>query len=354
MVNNNNDYNDIISSTRKTKKSNKRAVFTILFFIAVITTVWAVLQFTDLEDELSLKKKTDTPGSDNTITNIVASEDTGKSTEKPGTEAVTTENTTIEVTTEKTETTAKTDTETTEKTEDSESTEDTDKDTTESTEDCVLPPVSQIKGHDWYNAILFEPDTSKDAAYFDNTVLIGDSRTESLELYSGYDNITAFAYKGLNVGALKTESVIKLGDYTYTVEEAVNATRYDNYYISFGINELGWQYIDVFTDDISELIDIIYTRNPNAVVYVASVVPVSKSVSDEDDVFTLENVEKFNIEILKMVQNRGDVIYIDYAAAVRDEEGYLPEEGSVDGKHCTADYNKRIMEYILTHTYKRK
>ena len=187
----------------------------------------------------------------------------------------------------------------------------------------------------------------------DNTVFIGDSRTEALALYSGYDNINAFAHKGLDVGSIKDEKCIKVGDSKLTVEEAINSTMYDNYYISFGINELGWVYLDVFVDDINELIDIIYKHNPDAVVYVAQIVPVAKSVSDTDEIFNKENVDKFNEALYKLCQDRGDVVYLDYAASVRNSDGYLPEEGTSDGKHCSADYSRRILEYILRHTYKR-
>lgn len=325
----------------KMNSSNKNAIVIMILFFLVITAFMILTESDSLDDIFSLKKsKAQTPG-DLPTENVVSSEE---STDKTDTEA--TEKTT-EVTTEKTE--EPTSEVTTTATDTAESTENT----TEDVVDTVLPPVSEIKGQDWYNAQLFQPAQPVDGKYFDNTVLIGDSRTESLALFSGYDNINSFAYKGLNVGAIKSDRVIKISGVEYTVEEAVSATYYDNYYISFGINELGWQYISVFTEDISELIDMIYTRNPKAMVYVASVVPVSKAVSDQDDVFNKENVDRFNLELLKMVQDRGDVIYIDYAAAVRDDEGYLPEEGSVDGKHCTSDYNKRIMQYILTHIYER-
>ena len=52
-----------------------------------------------------------------------------------------------------------------------------------------------------------------------------------------------------------------------------------------------------------------------------------------------------------MCQDRKDVIYLDIASAVMDEEGYLPEEASTDGIHCNADYCKRIIQYIRNNTY---
>ena len=131
-------------------------------------------------------------------------------------------------------------------------------------------------------------------------------------------------------------------------------TSYDNYYCMFGINELGWYSLDVFIEDFNALIDYIKLANPNATVYVEGVIPVCRSKEAEGGVFTKDRVEEFNALILDMCKERNDVIFLDVGAAVRDEEGYLPEEGSPDGIHCNADYCKRVLQYIRCNTYSRK
>ena len=359
---------------KKINKNNKKAIAILVSFFVLISGAYAAYELSDIHEtvrDVSVSAQT----SDNDVQVVDAStEDTSKKTkddttatetEAPGTEATdkseqqTTEQPTSEATTEKpTEATSETQQASTDAT-----TEKTTEATTEKVElpegvfsenNTILPDVVDVPCTDWYDSRYFMPDKVKDTSYFDKTVFIGDSRTESLAYYTGFDNVNAFAYKGLNVGGVKTERCISINGRKYTVEEAIAATYYENYYISFGINELGWEYIDVFTDDLSEFVDMIYARNPNAVVYIAAVVPVSQETSDNDDIFTMENVEKFNNAIIKLCHDREDVIFINYAAAVSDEYGFLPEEGTVDGKHCTGDYSRRIMEYILLHTYKRR
>lgn len=219
-----------------------------------------------------------------------------------------------------------------------------------------LPPVEEIKGNDWCASMYEKVDKMMPLSYFDNTVLIGDSRTEGLVLYSGLNNINGFCYKGLNVSSLDSDSCITMPGYggKYTCYQAISMTSYDNYYCMFGINELGWYSLDVFIEDFSALIDYIKLANPNATIYVEGVIPVCRSKEAEGGVFTKDRVEEFNALILQMCKERNDVIFLDVGAAVRDEEGYLPEEGSPDGIHCNADYCKRVLQYIRCNTYSRK
>ena len=53
-------------------------------------------------------------------------------------------------------------------------------------------------------------------------------------------------------------------------------------------------------------------------------------------------------------QAKGEyVIYLDSAAAVMDEDGYLPEEASTDGIHCDINYVKRLIQFYRYNTFKK-
>ncbi len=219
--------------------------------------------------------------------------------------------------------------------------------------DTVLPDVEDVTGNDWFDTAVYETIPPVTDSYFDDTIFIGDSRTEGMELYGGQKNMNTFSYKGLSIDKISTERCIPVDGVNCTVEEAIAKTDYKNYYIQFGINELGWVYVDKFSDGVSHLIDIILEHNPEAVIYVSSVVSVTKSTSDTDSVFNIKNVEKFNTALYDMCKARGDVVYLDLSASVADENGYLPEEASTDGKHCNADYCRRMIKYIRMHAVQR-
>lgn len=221
-----------------------------------------------------------------------------------------------------------------------------------------LPLVDSIEGDDWFNESLFEKAeiSPVDMSYFNNTVFIGDSRTEGMLIYSGVPYLNGFCYKGLSVDKLDSDASIVISghDEAYTCYDAISNTSFDNYYCMFGVNELGWVSPDVFIDEFSELIDHIFSVNPDAVVYVESILPVTEQSSAESDIYTQERINEYNDLLLEMCQERGDVIYLDLAAAVSNESGYLPDEASTDGIHCTSDYCKRMIQYIRCNTFIRK
>ena len=101
-------------------------------------------------------------------------------------------------------------------------------------------PDLSSKGDDWYDKKLFKPANATDDAYFDTAVIIGDSRTEGLSLYTGMSNLDAFCSKGLNIEKVMTDSIVSTDKGMITTLEALKLKQYDNIYISFGLNELGW------------------------------------------------------------------------------------------------------------------
>lgn len=222
--------------------------------------------------------------------------------------------------------------------------------------ETVLGPVEDVNPSNWYDESLYEKNEELvNLSYFNKVCFIGDSRTEGLVLYAGIPNINGFYYKGLSVDKLSTDKVISIPGMGsgYTCYEAVMATDFDAYYLMFGVNELGWVYVDKFTEKMSEFIDYIKTVNPDAVIYVQSILPVSLSSSQKSDVYNQDRVNMYNEELLKMCQERGDVIYLDSAAAVMDEDGYLPEEASTDGIHCDINYVKRLIQFYRYNTFKK-
>lgn len=223
--------------------------------------------------------------------------------------------------------------------------------------DTALDAVESVAGNNIADSGVYARDEEKvkPLSYFSDTVFIGDSRTEALVLYAGVPNINAFCYKGLSVDKLSTDKVITVPGISgrLTCYDAIDETEYSNYYLMFGMNELGWVYIEPFIDNFNELIDYIYEHNPDANVYVESILPVSKEESDTSDIYTQDRIDEFNDALVSMCRERGDVIYLDLAAAVTDASGYLPEDASVDGIHCNADYCKRLIQYIRMNVYNR-
>ena len=187
-----------------------------------------------------------------------------------------------------------------------------------------------------------------DDQYFDDAVFIGDSRTQGLMLYGGLPSGTTFyAAKGVNVGTVG-EATVKDGGEDVTIYDALKRHTFGKVYIMLGVNELGWASEKTFIARYGELLDEIRNSQPYAVLYVQSILPVSKTKSDSS-IYTNTRIDLYNNLIKQMCEEK-QAVYLDVAEAVRDESGALPEEATVDGIHLKKDYCLKWTEYIRTHT----
>ncbi len=210
------------------------------------------------------------------------------------------------------------------------------------------------KGDDWYDEDLYDVGCVTDDEYFSTALFIGDSRTEGLSLYSGLDNLTAYFSKGLNIEKVLTDEVVETEDGdSITVLEALAIYQYDNIYISFGLNELGWAFDYLFIEAYQTFIDQVKELQPNATIYIQNILPVSAELSKEDEIYNNKNVRSFNKLIKAMCQDYGDVIYLDVGSSVA-ENGVLPADASTDGRHCNAKYCAMWLNYIRNNVYVRK
>ena len=186
-------------------------------------------------------------------------------------------------------------------------------------------------------------------SYLDDAVFIGDSRTEGLLLYTGLTNTTGYTYKGLMVDTVFTKPVINQNGQMVTVIDALRSTQFSKVYIMLGINELGWAYPNLFIEKYKQIIDTIRQINPNAIIYVQEILPVSQKVSETHSYITNEKISQFNQLLMTMTQEK-EVYYLQVSQAVADSQGYLPAEAASDGIHLTPSYCRKWLDYLLCHT----
>ena len=188
-----------------------------------------------------------------------------------------------------------------------------------------------------------------DDSYFDDAVFIGDSRTEGLITNTGLSNTTAYTYKGVMVDTVFTKPVIRRGENRVSVMDALKTTSFSKIYIMFGINENGWPYNDVFIHKYEEIIDAVREINPDAVIYVQEIMPVTNQVSATHSYIRNGKIAEFNRLLRQMAQEK-QVYFIDTASAVAASDGSLPADAAFDGIHLKKDYCKKWLDYLKSHT----
>lgn len=197
--------------------------------------------------------------------------------------------------------------------------------------------------------MLVPESEAVDDSYFDDAVFIGNSRTEGLKKFSGLSNATFITEVGLTVSSIFTDYCDISGGYRSRAFDALSGMNFSKVYIMLGMNELGWVYESVFKDDYGKIIDKIREINPDAVIYIQSIIPVSKWKDSSNDVFTNANVERLNSQLRDLADEK-EVHYLDVAGALMDSEGYLPYEATGDGVHLEPPYCVKWTDYLRTHT----
>lgn len=185
----------------------------------------------------------------------------------------------------------------------------------------------------------------KPESWFNDAVLIGDSRTEGLQNYDGLGDASYFAIKGLMVDTVYTKSGVKLNGKKLTVMDALKQKKFGKVYIMLGLNELGWSSFKTFLEDYGKMVDDVKKDQPGAKIYLQSILPVTAKKSATDKVYTNQKIKNSNQAIQKLAVQK-KVIYLAVNTAVADSTGALPANAAVDGIHLNAEYCKKWCEYL--------
>lgn len=164
---------------------------------------------------------------------------------------------------------------------------------------------------------------------FSSSVILGDSRAESIVSYGILNNSSVVAYKGRNLISAQKE-----GD----INKAINLSP-TNIFLTYGLNDVEiYSNPSGFVNEYKKIIKDIQSKLPNSKIYVNSIFNVNnKAISKSPD---LKNVSVFNAAIINMCNELG-VIYIDGSSIV-DASSY-----ESDGIHFKPGFNKRWVEMLV-------
>ncbi|MCC3863958.1 MAG: GDSL-type esterase/lipase family protein [Terrisporobacter othiniensis] len=164
---------------------------------------------------------------------------------------------------------------------------------------------------------------------FSSSVILGDSRAESIVSYGILNNSSVVAYKGRNLISAQKE-----GDINKAISLAPT-----NLFLTYGLNDMVvYGNPSDFIKEYEKVIKDIQSKLPNTKIYVNSIFKVNNKAISESP--ALKNVPQFNAAIINMCNELG-VTYIDGSSIV-DESLY-----EVDGIHFKPGFNKRWVEMLV-------
>ena len=148
-------------------------------------------------------------------------------------------------------------------------------------------------------------------------------------------------------------SVVNLGVSGDTLEEMLSRTSMissvspEKIFIMGGINSLGYEDPETALEEYETLLDQIISENPDAEIYVESLLPVG----EDNTVNSVDNSEviEFNEGLQELAESRG-LVYIDLYSLYVDEDGFLDANMTDDGLHPTSDsytpWYEAVEEYV--------
>lgn len=211
-------------------------------------------------------------------------------------------------------------------------------------------PTPTPVSYDYSQPVPGSPPVEDD--WFQDAAFLGDSRTEGLLYYTSIRPAGSFAYRGLNAQTIRTKAFVKAQGRKETALEALAAGHFSKVYLMLGVNELGWWSENQFSRQYGELIDLVRQAQPDAQLYLQTLIPVTEAKSSEG-VFTNLRLQAFN-RVIRALGLEKQAYVVDVWSAFANEHGALPARQSSDGIHLyPPDYDQWLV-YLKNHTVPRE
>jgi hypothetical protein len=185
--------------------------------------------------------------------------------------------------------------------------------------------------------IVTERPTAAAEDYFDDAAFIGGDVVMGLDMYD-YNDVLSGAdfYASEDVTLKNVQDCL----------EQMEGQTYGKVYVGLGMDDLTSD-TDTLRLEFSNLIDSLREQDPDALIYLMSVTPVSEYKSGSSS-YTMERVQSCN-ELMQELARDKDVYYLDVLSVLCNEDGYLPSDVTVDGIHFTPAHYSAWFDYLQTH-----
>ncbi len=186
-------------------------------------------------------------------------------------------------------------------------------------------------------------------SYFDDALFVGDSRTVGLRAYGNLNNADFFCKTGISTNALFDYPALDEETGMTLTQTLTQGKTYKKIYIMLGVNDLGYGTLQSFLDEYTAALAKIRSYQPDAVIYIESIIGVTKNMEASDPgKFSQDRINQRNAVLEGLCDGR-QMIYLDIAGTVADSEGYLTSGFSADGLHLGSDYYYLWTDYLFDH-----
>ncbi len=187
--------------------------------------------------------------------------------------------------------------------------------------------------------------------YFNDALFIGNSRTVGLSMFGSMPEETTFyATVGMNIYDLLTSTAQippEEGPET-AFTTLLTEQQFGKIYIMLGINDLGTGTSESFTEYYNGVVNQIHQMQPNAIIYVQSIIAITAERDAQGDAISNANINEKNA-MLKELANNDYIYYLDVNEVLTDENGFLNADYTSDGVHLGGGSLSLWEDYLRSH-----
>lgn len=188
--------------------------------------------------------------------------------------------------------------------------------------------------------------TTAPEGYFDDALIIGDSRTEGMRLCADIPGVTYFCSVGMGVTGAFYEAVAVDGIGTCTLDSLLAAKQFGKVYVMLGINDIGGD-IDTIAGRFGDLLEKIKAAQPDAII----IIEANLRVTAGYNTFGVNNerIDKYN-ELISHYADNEKIFYLDVNPLFDDGTGKaLNPNLSPDGLHVPGAQYVEWANWIMEH-----
>lgn len=189
------------------------------------------------------------------------------------------------------------------------------------------------------NGFVAAPD-----GYFDDALIIGDSRAEDLKYYGKIDGADFFTVVGLSIYNVEKKTA-EVGGVETNLTDLLTKKKYGKIYIITGVNECGYN-IKQTVKKYGAFVEKIKELQPDAIIYANANIHLTKKESDKN-IYDCNNANLNALnDGIKGLADGKTVYYLDVNPIFDDGNGNLRSDYTGDGTHLYAKYTIKWADWL--------
>ena len=183
--------------------------------------------------------------------------------------------------------------------------------------------------------------------YLNDTIFIGDSRSNGMANYGFVSRDRVYAIDGANHQTARTQRFLILGStgQQLTIAQAIAVVKPARMIVSFGINGIAFMGEQTFFDEYAAFLDELKAASPDTILVVQSILPVSAAQEVEDPRMANATIDAYNQKLKALTLEKGGR-WLDTSWLLKDSQGALDAVYDAgDGLH----FNEQAYDVLFSY-----